>query len=74
VAGWIKTKDGSSDSFNLSVDDQPSVPWTLKYPAVDWTYDIDDMHTFSLPAGEHKITLKYREKGAKIDKLVLVKQ
>lgn len=74
VAGWIKTADGSSDSFYLSIDGSSSATWTLASPASAWTYDLDDGHTFSLGAGTHTIALKYREAGAKIDKLVLVKQ
>jgi hypothetical protein len=73
-AGWIKANDGSSDSFYLIVDGQSTNTWTLKYPANDWTYDLDDSNTFKLSAGAHTLKLKYREAGAKIDRLVLVKQ
>lgn len=74
VAGWIKTIDESSDSFSLVVDSSSAKTWTLASPAMTWTYDVDDSHTFMLGAGTHTVVLKYREAGAKIDKLVLVKQ
>jgi len=74
VAGWIKANSGSSDSFYLSMDGKTSSTWTLKYPTPSWTYDIHDGNTFPLSAGTHTLTLKYREAGAKIDKLILVKQ
>lgn len=74
LAGWIKAASGSSDSFYVSLDGKSDVTWTLPYPSSTWTYDVDDSHSFSLSAGNHTIRLKYRETGAKIDKLVLVKQ
>jgi hypothetical protein len=74
LAGWIKAGSGSSDSFNFSVDGKSAVTWTLTYPSSNWTYDVDDGHTFSLSAGTHTLSLNYREAGAKIDKLVFVKQ
>lgn len=74
VAGWIKAANGSSDSFSVSLDGKSAVTWTLRYPTSSWTYDTDDGNTFSLGAGTHTLTLKYREAGAKIDKLVLMKQ
>ena len=74
LAGWIKAANGSSDSFYASLDGKSAVTWTLPYPSTSWTYDLDESHSYSLTAGTHAITLKYREAGAKIDKLVLVKQ
>jgi hypothetical protein len=74
VAGWIKAASGSSDSFYISLDGKSAATWTLKQPTSAWTYDLDDGHTFSLAAGMHTLTLKYREAGAKIDKLTLVRQ
>lgn len=74
VAGWIKAASGSSDSFSLAVDNSSTGTWTLVSPSAEWTYDIDDGHTYTLSAGMHTIKLSYREAGAKIDKLVLVKQ
>jgi hypothetical protein len=74
LAGWIKTLNGSSDSFSFSLDGKSSVTWTLAYPKLSWTYDVDDGHTFPLTIGTHTLSLKYREIGAKIDKIVLIKQ
>jgi len=74
LAGWIKAANGSSDSFYASLDGKSAVTWTLPYPSSTWTYDLDESHSYSLSAGTHTIMLKYREAGAKIDKLVLVKQ
>jgi hypothetical protein len=74
LAGWIKAANGSSDSFYASVDGKSSVTWSLSYPTNDWTYDRDDSNTLTLSAGAHNLILKYREAGAKIDKLILMKQ
>ena len=74
VAGWIEAANGSSDSFYVSMDGGSTTTWTLKYPTTSWTYDVHDGKTFSLSQGAHTLTLKYREKEAKIDKIVLVKQ
>jgi hypothetical protein len=74
LAGWIKTLNGSSDSFSFSLDGKSSATWTLAYPKLSWTYDVDDGHAFPLTIGNHTLSLKYREIGAKIDKIVLVKQ
>jgi len=74
LAGWIKASNGSSDSFYATVGGKSDVIWSLAYPTYDWTYDSDDSHTFTLSAGAHTIVLKYREAGAMIDKMVLVKQ
>jgi hypothetical protein len=74
LAGWIKALNGSSDSFSFSIDGKPAVTWTLGYPTSSWTYDIDDRNTFSLTAGVHTLAIKYREVGAKIDRVALIKQ
>lgn len=74
VAGWIKAANSSSDSFSLSIDDSSVGTWTLAAPSAMWTYDVDDSHTYQLTAGTHTVTLSHRETGAKIDRLVLVKQ
>jgi len=74
LAGWIKTLNRSSDSFSFSMDGKSSVTGTLAYPKLSWTYDVDDGHAFPLTIGTHTLSLKYREIGAKIDKIVLVKQ
>ncbi|MFA6973730.1 MAG: polysaccharide lyase family 7 protein [Parcubacteria group bacterium] len=74
VAGWIRAANGSSDSFYVSLDGSSSKTWTLAAPTTAWTYDLDDSNTFTLSAGNHKLTLKYREAGAKVDRLILVKQ
>jgi hypothetical protein len=74
LAGWIKAANGSSDSFYAAIDGSSTVTWTLVYPTTAWTYNVDNSHTFTLSAGVHTLTLKYREAGAKIDRVVLVKQ
>lgn len=74
VAGWIEAANGSSDSFHIAMDGKSSTTWTLANPTTTWTQDTDDSRTFSLSAGAHTLTLKYRESGAKIDKLMLIKQ
>lgn len=74
VSGWIKADNTSSDSFYVSVDGKSSYIWALLSPILTWTFDIFDGNTFLLDAGDHTLTLKYREAGAKIDKLMLVKQ
>lgn len=74
IAGWIMAASGSSDSFYSSMDGSSSATWTLAAPTSVWTYDLDDGRSYTLSAGVHTLVLKYREAGAKIDKLVLVKQ
>jgi hypothetical protein len=74
VAGWIKAADGSSDSFSLSVDGSSAGTWTLASPSAAWIYDVDDGHAYALSAGTHTVTISYREAGAKIDRLTLVRQ
>lgn len=74
VAGWIKAASGSSDSFRASVNASSPATWTLASPTSAWTYDLDDGRSYMLDAGFHTLVLEYREAGAKIDKLVLVKQ
>ena|GEM_PF-843049 len=74
IAGWIKAANGSSDSFYVSFDNSSSSTWTLAYPTNNWTYDVHDGKTYTLNQGQHTLTLKYRETGAKIDRLVLAKQ
>jgi len=74
IAGWIEAPNGSSDSFYVYPDKKSKSTWTLQAPTLSWTHDIHDGSVMSLSAGKHTITLKYRESGAKIDKLELIKQ
>lgn len=74
VAGWVKAASGSSDSFRTSMGGTSPATWTLASPTSAWTYDSDDSRSYTLDAGVHMLVLQYREAGAKIDKLVLVKQ
>ena len=74
IAGWIEAANGSSDSFYVKIDSGSRKTWDLLDPTSTWMYDADGNPTFSLSAGTHTLTLSYREAGAKVDRLVFVKQ
>ncbi|MBA3905634.1 MAG: carbohydrate-binding protein [Pseudonocardiales bacterium] len=73
VAGWIKAANASSDSFTVRLDTGAVAVWNLTEPTKSWTYDATTNPTFTLAAGTHKLTLGYREAGAAVDRLILVK-
>lgn len=74
VGGWVKAANTSSDSFYVAVDEGSFSIWALLVSILPWSLDIFDNKVYDMSAGDHTLTLKYREPGAKIDRLVLVKQ
>jgi fibronectin type 3 domain-containing protein len=74
VAGWIKAPTTMSDSFTVRFDTGATAVWNLTEPTTSWTSDVTSNPTFALPAGTHKLTLSYREAGASVDRLQLLKR
>lgn len=74
IAGWVNAKNTSTDSFYVSMDGKSKSIWSLLISLLPWKFDIFDDKIFTLNPGQHTLELKYREAGAKIDKLILIKQ
>lgn len=77
--GRVIAASTSSDSFWLRMDDGPWIRWNGIQPGRQWHWDEvhdadrDDMPVrFDLPAGSHRLTVAYRERHAKLDRLMLV--
>ena len=69
--------NGGSDSFYVTVDDQPVDGYLWDIPAGWVTDELSerggaDPVTFSLTAGEHTVRVHLREGGARLDTLMLV--
>lgn len=69
---------GSSNSFWLRVDEGPWIRWNGIQEGARWhweqVHDSDDDNTpvrLDLSAGEHQLTVAYRERDAKLDRLLL---
>jgi hypothetical protein len=62
--------DGSSDSFCVQIDTGTIQTWHLSTGTV-WKWDPMLSGTFTLSAGTHTIKVRYREDGAKLDRLLL---
>jgi hypothetical protein len=75
---WGLTLAGntSDDSFYVSLDGQPYMLWDVKI-SQDWSWNIlnnrgvADPVYLRLTPGTHTLTIKQREDGTKIDKLIL---
>ncbi len=74
IAGWIKAPDNMSDSFGVRFDSGATAVWNLTQPTRSWTSDVTSNPTFALAAGPHTLTLSYREAGASVDRLQLLKR
>lgn len=74
IAGLIKAANTSSDSFYVSFDNNSATTWVLPISPLSWILSTNENQTFSLSAGIHKLTVKYREANSKIDKVMLIKQ
>jgi len=74
IAGWVKAPNSSADAFTVRLDTGAAAVWSLTQPTTSWTYDAANNPTFTLAAGTHKLTLGYREAGAAVDRLVLVRR
>ena len=73
IAGWVKAPSSSADAFTVRVDSGSSAEWRLTQSR-SWTYDAGSNPSFSLAAGTHTLTVGYREAGAAVDRLVLVRR
>jgi hypothetical protein len=73
IAGWVKAPSSSADAFTVRLDSGSSAEWRLTQ-SKSWTYDAGSNPTFSLSAGTHTLTVGYREAGAAVDRLVLVRR
>jgi Big-like domain-containing protein/uncharacterized protein DUF1565 len=73
IAGWVKAPSSSADAFTVRLDSGSSAEWRLTQSR-SWTYDAGSNPSFSLSAGTHTLTVGYREAGAAVDRLVLVRR
>jgi hypothetical protein len=73
IAGWVKAPSSAADAFTVRVDSGSSAEWRLTQSR-SWTYDAGSNPSFSLAAGTHTLTVGYREAGAAVDRLVLVRR
>ncbi|HEY0811868.1 MAG TPA: hypothetical protein VGE11_01200, partial [Pseudonocardia sp.] len=74
VDGWVKAPNASADSFTVRLDTGTTAVWNLTEPTTAWTYDATNNPSFTLTAGTHRLTVGYREAGAAVDRLVLIKR
>jgi hypothetical protein len=76
IWGRIKAQNGGDDSFFISVDDGSYALWDTGQ-SDSWLWDQvsnrggSDPVVYHLEAGEHVLTIKQREDGTKIDKIVI---
>jgi len=56
----------------VRMDSGSSAEWRLAR-STSWAYDASYNPTFFLSAGTHTLTVGYREAGAAVDRLVLVR-
>lgn len=77
--GRVIAASGKSDSFWLRMDDGPWIRWNGIQRGHRWhwdeVHDADRDHEpvrFRLSAGSHRLTVAYRERHAKLDRLMLV--
>lgn len=77
--GRVIAASTSSDSFWLRMDDGPWIRWNGIQPGRQWHWDEvhdadrdDEPVRFELSAGSHQLTVAYRERHTKLDRLVLV--
>lgn len=80
IWGRVRALDGGNDSFWVQVDDGTIYQWNQIEHSSSWIWDAvhdnDDNNTndeviWNLEAGEHQITIYYREDGTQIDQLYL---
>lgn len=73
IAGWVKAPSSSADAFTVRIGASSVAEWRLTQSR-SWMYDTGSNPTFSLSAGTHTLTVGYREAGAAVDRLVLVRR
>ena len=77
IWGRVKAAYGGSNSFYISVDDMDYVDWHTQISNV-WFWDQvsagmdQEALVFNLEKGEHRLSLKLRETGTKIDRILIV--
>jgi len=84
IWGRVISNDGSSDSFLVAVDGGTDTTWHTKQGGVEtWTWDVVAIRdytavrdtsnplTYNLEAGSHTLSIKQREDGTKIDKILV---
>lgn len=74
IAGYTKAPNGSSNSFTVKVDASSKKTWDLKEPTTSWVYDAAGNPAFDLSAGRHTVVIGFREAGALVDRVALVRQ
>ena len=87
IWGLEVSNDQASDSFLVSVDGGSDLEWHTKQGGQDtWTWDVisqrnyDDVRDASNPlvyhltAGTHTITIKQRENGTRLDKILITNE
>lgn len=60
----------SSDSFCVQIDNGPVQTWNLTTGSV-WTWKLMTADNLTFSAGQHTIRVRYREPGAKFDRMLL---
>lgn len=77
--GRVMASSGRSNSFWLRMNDGPWIRWNGIQQSRQWHWDEahdadrgDEPVRFNLPAGSHRLTVAYRERHAKLDRLLLV--
>ena len=74
--GRVHAEHEGDNSFFVQVDDGPHNLWEIK-PGINWHWDAvnnrykADPAQFNLTEGIHTITIKVREDGTKLDKMIL---
>lgn len=76
--GRVIARSSRSDSFWIRMDDGPWIRWNGIQPGRRWHWDEvhdadrdDEPVRFDLARGAHRLTVAYRERHAKLDRLVL---
>ncbi|MCB0090347.1 MAG: hypothetical protein KDE54_20730 [Caldilineaceae bacterium] len=71
IIGWTKAPDGGSNSFFMTIDNQPTTPATWTLPITTTYEPVEAPLKPTLSAGQHIISIYLREDGAEIDKIQL---
>jgi hypothetical protein len=84
IWGRVNSNDDSSDSFNVSIDGNADLIWHTKQGVQEsWIWDVLSIRNYSdvrdesnpfvfyFEEGTHTITIKQREDGTKIDRLLV---
>ena len=76
VWGRVRAPYGGNDSFKVQVDDGPSHSWNGMQHQEGWHWEVmhdsaGEVFRFELGPGEHALSLRYREDGAALDRLLI---